>query len=539
MTETAAGATEQPRLFTRKSSGLVRAIGAFGAMSFGVACISLSSSGIISFQWVPSLWPGASLVGILTVAMVFGLFHAFTYAQIGSAMPRSGADYALASRTLHPMPAFVSSFVLVLFSGLVAGSLISWIPTVVLPSFFQSWGILFDQPWALDAADWSATATGITVIGLIGVALTLLTLLLRTTFVVRMMQWGFVLGVAAWLLILLAFALGDRASFISNWNQYLGEGNFQQVIQVARDNGLGEATRSTAQATLAGLIMGFWVYYGYYIPTFFAGELKQAPRTLLLGGFGSLLVTWGIFALGAVLLTRIVGGLWLSAEGYLASAGVEGFEAMPFVTFYAGVLMPNPLVFAFIAIAFIFTLINLAQTYFFYCSRIVFAWAFDRVVPEKLSYVHPRTGSPVVSVVLIAVLAAVGVVLSAQQSVLFVQMNFVFFAVVTMLVPVLAVIVFPFKNKELYDRSASLVKSRIFGMPSMTIVGLVTMAYLLWMILSVFIYGAVGFADTGASLRLLAVMIVVGIFIFYGVRWYRKGSEGIDIMQVYQEIPPA
>lgn len=532
-------ASEQPTLFTRKSSGLVRAIGAFGALAFGVACISLSSSGIISFQWVPSIWPGASLVGILTVAMVFGLFHAFTYAQIGSAMPRAGADYALASRSLHPLPAFVSSFVLVLFSGLVAGSLIAWIPTVVLPSFFQSWGILFEQSWALEAADWSATPTGITVIGLIGVAVVLGTLLYRTTFVVRMMQWGFVLGVAAWVLILIAFALGDRATFIENWNQYLGEGNFQRVIEVAQANGLGEATRSTAQATLAGLIMGFWVYYGYYIPTFFAGELKQASRTLLIGSFGSLIVTWGIFSLGAILLTRIVGSLWLSAEGFLATAGVEDFAAMPFVTFYAGVLLPNPLVFAFIAIAFIFTLINLGQTYFFYCSRIVFAWAFDRIVPERLAYVHPRTGSPMIAVALIAVLAAVGVILSAQQSVLFVQMNFVFFAVITMLVPVTAAILFPYRQKDIWERSPGLVRRRVLGLPTMSVVGVVTLLYLAWMIASVFLYDAVGFADVGASLRLLGAMVLLGIFVFFGVRWYRKESEGIDIMQVYQEIPPA
>jgi hypothetical protein len=27
--------------------------------------------------------------------------------------------------------------------------------------------------------------------------------------------------------------------------------------------------------------MGFWIFYGYYIPTFFAGEVKGAPRTLI------------------------------------------------------------------------------------------------------------------------------------------------------------------------------------------------------------------------------------------------------------------
>ncbi len=25
----------------------------------------------------------------------------------------------------------------------------------------------------------------------------------------------------------------------------------------------------------AGLIMGFWIFYGYYIPTFFAGEVNS------------------------------------------------------------------------------------------------------------------------------------------------------------------------------------------------------------------------------------------------------------------------
>ena len=80
------GATDK-KLYARKSSGLVRTIGIFGAMVFGVHCISLSSSGLIPFSWVAGVWPGSSIIGVLTVAMFFCLFHAYTYSVIGATMP--------------------------------------------------------------------------------------------------------------------------------------------------------------------------------------------------------------------------------------------------------------------------------------------------------------------------------------------------------------------------------------------------------------------------------------------------------------------
>jgi hypothetical protein len=49
-------ASQPPRLFVRKTSGLIRTIGIAGAIVFGVHCISLSSSGILNFYSVPGLW---------------------------------------------------------------------------------------------------------------------------------------------------------------------------------------------------------------------------------------------------------------------------------------------------------------------------------------------------------------------------------------------------------------------------------------------------------------------------------------------------
>ncbi len=63
-----------------------------------------------------------------------------------------------------------------------------------------------------------------------------------------------------------------------------------------------------------------------------------------------------------------------------------------------------------VAIAWVYTLINLAQTYFFYCSRIIFAWSFDRLIPEKVCYIHPTLHSPIVAILIITLIAEVGVI---------------------------------------------------------------------------------------------------------------------------------
>ncbi len=542
MTAATGAAPAVPRLFVRRTSGLIRTIGVLGAVIFGVHCISLSSSGILTFYSVPGLWPGADIIVVLTVAAILCAMHGYTFSQIGAAAPRAGADYTLASRTLHPLLAFPASFALVLFSGLVAGSLIAWIPTVALPAFLRASGVLYNQQWAVDLAGFSGTPAGILVFGTVGVLITLVSLFLPTRTVVRILGIGFLLGLAAWAVILFSFATGSAQTFQSNWNQFVPNGAFQQVIPTAEASGLA-FNRDLTRTTLVGLIMGFWIFYGYYIPTFFAGEVKEAPRSLLWGAWGSIAITWAIFAAGVFLFTRSVPQDWMSAQGWLfinQAALAQPFQAEPFVTFYASMMQPNVIFFLIMAIGFIYTLINLAQTYFFYASRIMFAWAFDRIVPEWLAQVHPETGSPRNAVLVIAVLAELGVIASAFFSALFVQLNFVFYAAITMIVPIVAAIVYPYRKRQLWESGAGHVRHTIGGIPTMTLVGIGTLIFILWLVASVFIYPEVGFgANMIPGLTYFVVMVVAAVVIFVAARAYRRSREGIDIMDTFREIPPA
>lgn len=526
----------EKRLFVRTTSGLIRIIGPFGAMVFGVHCISLSSSGLIPYAWVPWLWPGSDLVGVLTISMLLCLLHATTYSQIGSIYPRSGGDYVVGSRIINPMIQFGASFMFTIFTSLTAGSLIAWIPSSVLPSFFWSWGVIFNYAPALAWADWIVTPTGVLVVGLIFVAITYVCMIMPTKTVVRILSLGFFLGMLAWVLMWISYAMvPGHEAFVQAWNSFAPI-KYEEVVPLAAQNGLSYGPQPWWLMTMAGMIMGFWVYYGYYIPNFFAGELKRAPRTLLIGMWSSLIVTWAVFVIGAVLLyPRLMSLQWMAAEGFLYYN--TDVWALPFSTFYANILWPNPIVVFIIMLGFVYTLVNLAMTYFFYNSRIFFAMAFDRALPESIAFVHPKLRSPVVAMTLCAIFAAIGVGLSVY-TIIFVQFNFVLFCAIVQLIPVSGVIIYPFVRKEEFARAPRLVRFKLGPVPGISVIGLGTLAYLLWMIISTYLFPAVGGLISSVTVGWFIGFYITGVIIFVLMRWYRLRKEGLDINLAYKEIPP-
>ena len=419
--------------------------------------------------------------------------------------------------------------------------MIAWIPKTAIPVFARSIGIIFNNPSMLALADWSPSKTGIIVIGTVCAAITFITMILPTRTILRILEVGFFLGLLAW--VILYFQLGTAAkdAFPAAWDKFMGAGSYEGRIALAEANGM-VINPNVGVMTLAGLIMGFWIFYGYYIPTFFAGEVKQAESTLISGSWASLLVTWAIFVVAALMLQRLVPLNWIAAESYLSNAGVADANPMPWITFYAAILNPNIILLWIVAIAWVYTLINLAQTYFFYCSRIIFAWSFDRLIPERVCYIHPTLNSPIVAIAIITLIAEVGVLDASgwvwPGSVMGAQLNFVFFAACTMLVPVAAITLFPFTKPDLFENASAFVKRKVANIPVITIVGTITFLFLLWLILASFLFPAVGGRIGVSNLAVLFGFILSGLAVFYIARSYRMRSEGIDINWTFQSVPP-
>ena len=521
-------------VFVRDATGLVKAIGPFAAFLFGAQCISPPSSGFLAYYSLPIDWPGSDIILILTLGMVCCLFHAITYAQIGSTYPRSGADYVFASRTLTPVGAFTSNFALSAFSGLVAGSLVAWIPSTEMSSYFFELGTLTNQSYLLT---WSSLLTSGFWGFLVGSVFTLVALglmLVSPTKTIAYLKYSFYLAIVAWAIILVSLASVDSNTFTSNWNTFMGAGNFAQVIPTAQSHGL-KYQYSPVIGSVAGLIMGFWIFYGYQIPTFFAGEVKRASRTLILGSLSSLIFMWALFVGGAVLLERLVSSNWLAAESYLFGVAPGTLPAEPWISFYAAVAQPNLALGAIVFLGFTLSLVGLVVTYFYYVSRNFFSWSFDRLVPAKISEVRPN-GAPWVSVVIITLLAEVGLYLSEYTSIIGVQLNFTLFAVLCMMIPVLSAIILPWKNKQAFEQAPAIVNKKIAGVPLISLFGCVTFVYLVWMVYASFAYPAV-FPPTSGMVEMFIGTVIVGAALFY-VAKYLRAKEGLDLKFIYSSIPP-
>ncbi len=107
-----------------------------------------------------------------------------------------------------------------------------------------------------------------------------------------------------------------------------------------------------------------------------------------------------------------------------------------------------------------------------------------------------------------------------------------------MLVPVLAITLFPFTKPDLFENASAFVKRKIGKVPVITIVGTITMCFLLWMIIASFLFPAVGGMIGVGTLGTLAGFIISGLIVFYVARAYRLNKEGIDINWTFQSVPP-
>jgi hypothetical protein len=153
-------------------------------------------------------------------------------------------------------------------------------------------------------------------------------------------------------------------------------------------------------------------------------------------------------------------------------------------------------------------------------------------------WIHPKLHSPIISIIIISIIAEIGVIDAARGGVLGSQLNFVFFAVWTQLVPVTAMMLFPYLKPDLFENSSAMVRRKVAGIPVITIVAGITLAYLVWMIVASFAFPAVGGRIGASTIGTLIGFFATGFIVFYVARWYRMKNEGIDISWTFQSVPP-
>lgn len=533
------------QLFVRQSTGLVREASALDATIFNaVFSAPVGATLAIGILWALSAFPGADPIWATIIAVVLNIPVLIMMALLASSMPRTGGDYVWVSRILAPPVAMVSNFAAALSAMIGATFWARFFPVFALGPILVSLGVLLNNATMVEWGTNFQTKTEWIFVGGFSMILLMTAILIsgtKTTF--RWQNAFWFIAMAGTFIAFAALLLGDSSSFNANFdtlNKSFGGGSTTDIIAAAGTAGaVPDPTNMNATLPTVFAIMVFmmWSWWSVYL----SGELKSASNRgrQLSVMFGGLLFDGIFIVLGLVLFFKVIPYDLATA---LNTGGNEAYAipSGPWYQFLSSLVQNIPVLALLILGSFMFWSLPAMVGNTFMPIRTVFAWAFDRVLPEKLANVNERTHSPVPAIVLIMVLVTAMLAWSVLSTDFFTWLALgVEAGVVCIVIVGIAAIAFPRRRPDLYQSSPANVK--FLGIPVLYIVAPLAIAVMLFLVWCTVTYPALALAGNMDNLwqipAFMGSIVVIGTAIFYAAKFVRK-SQGIDIDLVYRELPP-
>ena len=528
-------------LFIRRSSGLVREIGARDAFAIGVGSMSLAGA-FATIAVGLGLFPNSDFLVPLLVAGAIWLVTALAYWQLTVVMPKSGGDYVYASRLFTPaVGAIVGVAILVeLIFSLASNGITA--ATAELPFSFTSLGNVFNSSALTDFGTTIATpnATFIFTVILIVIVGLLCTQSIRR--VALILFWGAILQIVGFLIVIGLFLSHSQADFQSAFNSFSGHpGAYASIIAAAQKSGFTPGV--TLVSTLATVPFCWLLYEAFTFPNLTGGELKKPRFSYGMGVVGLLLLSVLLIVIAWVAMERMAGLDFLQSSGWLYLNQPNVYNAtttpiLPTGMLYALMVASDPVTKTILAFAFpaAHILSNLALM--LVITRIIFALAFDRLLPTRLADVSPSTHSPVVAVIVATIGGIIFAIMNRYSSLgnLFTQI--VLLTALQFFVISLAAMILPWRNRELWNSSPKVIgNASVAGVPVLAIVSAVAAIGNASMVVVIATRREIVGTYTPGSVATLLIMLLVGPVVYVIARLINR-SRGLDIRLAMRELPP-
>jgi amino acid transporter len=494
-------------LFVRKASGLVRAWSVFDAFIYATFSINLITLGLFIFSYC--YYFEGNLATAVVVGGILTVFEVIVYASLISAMPRAGGDYVWQSRVLGRGIGFILAvtgwwFILWL-----------WVPLYGQILTYEFFTPILAILGARDAALWFTNTNIGLLVGMLLVCLIAFFYIAigmkNYARVQKFCFWGGMLG------LLLAFILllfGSNETFVANLNElaprmFGAQPGDLYAATIAAGQAAGTVTGPLgnlaffASFALIPMIVFFnlWPNWGSTL----YGEVRGA--TDYKRNFAGMAAAIGVTALLALVFFALIaktigwdfynnanGAFWNYTWGYTTEPPPLPF--WPYPGLFAAFMVKNPII-QFLVIG----LLSLwwfgwSGTVFLSSTRVIFAAAFDRMLPEWVSTVEPRTRTPIIALLLMVIPSAIISFLYAYNVLNFrtLVLDATLVIAVTFLGTTVAAIILPWKQKEVYDGSPI----GKYNVP----------AWLGWLITAVFAVG---------SIYLIVNSVRYGVAVFTGL----------------------
>lgn len=524
-----------PGVFVREATGLTKELSLLDIFIYNTNNQNIGLGVLFVLLFVPAFYPGASMLGGVIVAALLALAHATTYALFAAAMPRSGGDYVYISRTLSPVLGFLSSFNWLVWLSVYIGIPAAYFGQYGLSSLFRLLAANAGDPGLMRVADFWQTPLGIFVAGTVLIVVFGIVFALGTKLYFRIQNVTFAFATLAVAVAGVIALLTPRETFIARFDEYVRTlGGVADAFRVAREASGVEPHPFDAYQTFLSLGLPLYIVLFAITSSFIGGDVKNARRAQLFGMPGSVVycTLWILLLVAA--FQKMVGYEGLAAIGAVDPQAL-GLAFTPTFIELAGAVVHRslPLVLVLGVGFLLWTYVWLPINYLA-STRILLAWSFDRLMPERLAYVSPRTHTPLVAILVIGILGEICLALYAWNIVL-ASIVGIFGWIISFILTAVAAIVFPYRRRA--DLEVSPVRWRVGGIPVMTVVGALAVASLLICEVVFWLDPFVGLAYFPNVQILTVAVFVVGALLYWGIKAL-QARRGIRIEYAFREIPP-
>jgi basic amino acid/polyamine antiporter, APA family len=422
--------------------------------------------------------------------------------------------------------------------------------------------IEFFQPLAAlvksgDALTFLGSETGILFVSIVVIILTSALVALGMAGYARIQKWCLYLGLIGFAIMVVLMLVSSQADFKvafdrANESLFGVSGAYDKTLADAAVNDgwvttlaptdMGANLSDTLLATLAMIpFMLFWILYPNWGSTLY-GEVRGSGdfRKVLRGMLGGIWVTAVLAVVFVLLAAKTFGWDFFTASnanfinyfyGYTTTAPTVPIWGYP--PLLVSYLIDNSIFQIGMVVLFGVWFLGWSGTLFLSSTRMIFAAAFDRVLPDHAAQVSERRAVPVIALLYIMVPAiVVSVIYAYSADFRALTLDATLVIAVTFLGSAVAAALLPWYKPRIFENSpVAHLKVVISG------AGLITAIILAWTIylwLSDPLYGiGTGNAD---SIKFLGIVYGAAAIVYIVARIVRR-SQGVDLDAIHSEIP--
>ena len=533
--------TAEVGLFTRKASGLVRELGVPAAVGISLASVAVVNTfinfnaGLTDFSKADMYLPLLVAAGIWLVAM-------FAYRYLLEAVPRAGGEYVFLSRIVSPLAGSVAGIgIAVVFTYVLAAN--AHFAATFSPFMLTALGSAFSSSSIANAANDITTNLAVVLISGGVMVIVGLASLFSLRHLARIILW--LIGIQLVAFLALGFLLADHShsDFVSAFGHYTNNpAAYHSMIAVGKANGIlyGVAFASMV-AIIPFMVLNYnGVLYSYYV----GGELKRPGRTYLYASaisIGVLVVVWvGVWAL----LRHTAGLHFMQAQANLGASSPDAYAKITSLSSQAGglgyglVLSGDPITKILFGVAVPVAEIAVNLAFVACTTRVLFALAFDRLLPVSVAKVDQRNHAPVVAIGIVVALGIAFCILTTYVDLSsIVALESLFFALI-LLAGGIAATFLPLRRADLAAEAGETDVKRWLGLPKITWIGAATVALALFTVIEIVIHSSVYGKFNAQSIITLVVVLGAGPVIYLIASSVRKSKNQIDLSMAMHELPP-